>query len=792
VKHRSKPLRAVRPWLAGTIIGALLAARITAPAAADTPVTAALVGGNAVAAVPMTASSGGVRGAGSRSAIAGSYIVMLKDDASVRAHGVAARAGALGATHHGKVADTWAALPGFSIHMSEADAKQLAAEPDVAYVEQDQLRAVPPRSRPVQGAPSMSPGVRVAPAVAQRGRGVVPVSPPVASSGALSVTPAALQSGVSWGLDRIDQPALPLDGKYTYDDAAGHESGKPASTVYILDSGLQVGNPDLVGRAFAGPNFSGDTVSGSDDCGGDGTEAASAVAGTTDGVAKKANVVGVRIFPCDGSIGAPFSGIVNAFNWVISNAQKPAVILYLVDDGCVDSKTGAHILCDPKDLQSEQDAENAAYRNRIAVVHNGGDTGVDRCTLDDGVAAGAFYVGATDINDSRASFSNYGGCINMWAPGVGVTVSGLGGSVTTSATTLAAAYVAGTVALFMSKPEFAGKGPADFYDELINHRATPDKLTNLGPGSPNRLLCTCPPVVDGTVVDVAPDTGGVSGAPAQLVGTTPDGRIARRVQNQDGSWGSWATSATKGWQSAGAGVEQDGSTALVGLSPAGDVYPRAQSGSSWLNWHRLDRPAGAAVLQTVLASNSGGRLSMFVMTATGKVLIRDQAAVNSHTWSAWHDFTTPFGSKPVSIAATTNASGLVVVFAVDQAGRVWQATQNTAGDTSSWSSWSLLGDFGVAAISAARNADGRVELAAVDAGGNGWRRAQTTAGATTWTAWSPLPAKTLAVIGAETDANGKVLVIGVDHLGNIWQANQSAQNATGYVGWTQVDGKLRP
>lgn len=183
---------------------------------------------------------------------------------------------------------------------------------------------------------------------------------------------------------------------------------------------------------------------------------------------------------------------------------------------------------------------------------------------------------------------------------------------------------------------------------------------------------------------------------------------------------------------------------------------------------------------------------MFATTEAGKIIFRSQVAADSKTWSIWHDFSSPFAGKMGSITAAVNTSGRIVVLGVDASGQVWQATQTTAGDTTNWSAFTMIGSFGVLGISAARNADGRVDLMGVDAGGNVWRRAQTSAGATTWTLWAGLPQKTLADIGAQLDANGRVLVVGVDNLGNIWQTRQSAQNATSYGGWTQIDGQLRP
>src|SRR5262249_55494763 len=122
-----------------------------------------------------------------------------------------------------------------------------------------------------------------------------------------------------------------------------------------------------------------------------------------------------------------------------------------------------------------------------------GDKAADTCQRSSGAAAGAFYVGATDINDSRASFSNFGRCLTMFAPGAAVPTDSPTGPTTISTTGIAASLVTGTVALFAGKPEFAGKSPADIKAELVTKRSTPDKITGLDGASPNLLLYTGPP-----------------------------------------------------------------------------------------------------------------------------------------------------------------------------------------------------------------------------------------------------------------------------------------------------------
>jgi hypothetical protein len=730
--------------------------RISAVAVA---VTTVFAGSTAtLAASAGLSSSPVIRGDGTRSSIPGKYIVMLKDSAFVRSQGVASLAGVLSARHNGRVTSRWEALRGFSVSMSEVDARRLAAESNVEYVAQDHLR--------------LGPRPDANPAVSAAGQGA---------------TPLGAQTPVSWGLDRIDQHARPLDNSYAYDDSAG-----AGVRVYILSTGITLSHPDFGGRASYGPNLSGDTGDSSD-CLGDGTEIAGVVGGTQHGVAKNARLVGLRIYtgttsPCTGIIYAPFSGILAAFNWVIVNASRPAVIVYSVGDGCVDTTTGQRGPCDPVDLQNERNAQAAARSAGLSVVAGAGESNADRCALDGGVAPGTFYVGATNINDAKAVFSNYGPCLNMWAPGEMVTTDGLSGMVATSGAHLAAAHVAGTVALFLGKPEFAGAGPSSIYDELVNRRSTPNVLTGLGPGSPNLLLFTGPPgfFTIGESASLVPTGDGL-----ELFGANSSGRLQYRNRAAGGAWTPWTHSATKGWLSVSGEPNADGRLALLGLTPSGEIWLREETvaGSNvWSNWSRLSAVPGAVPIGRVaMAHNLSNRLQMFATTHQGRAYYRSQLAPGSRQWLAWTPFS--FSGKLRSITAVSQADGRIQVLAVDDAGQVWRTTQTTPTGTS-WSPFTKINGFGMASVAATRNANGNVELVGLDAGGGAWRRSQTVGG--TWGDWSPLNPKTLARITAETGTDGRVQLIGVDNLGNVWHSVQPSPNASTYSLWSQLDGQLRP
>jgi len=428
-----------------------------------------------VAAAP-TGSAGlprpAIRGAGSASAIPGSYIVKLKDTPLMGARGVASRARTLSGGYHGQLGYVWErALHGFSVTMREGDAQRLAADPDVDYVEQDQLRMAAARPKVQQSIPPA--GTRALPGVAPHldihGQSDAVASAEAAPGG----TPAAAQTPVSWGLDRIDQHTLPLDNHYSYDDSAGQ-----GVHVYIVSSGINISHPDFGGRAAYGPNFVNDGQPNSDDCAGRaGTEEAGVIGGAQYGVAKKASLIAVRIFGCDGL--GPATGILDGFNWVISNAIRPAVINFDLNDLCFDPDTGNEVLCDPATRQTLISAQETAFAAGIAVITDAGNHAIDTCGNSSGAAPDSLYIGATTSSDAKQSSSNFGPCLTMWAPGDSVTTDEGTGTAVDSGTQLASAYVAGAVALFMGKPEFAGATPGQIRTELVTNRSTSGVISGL-------------------------------------------------------------------------------------------------------------------------------------------------------------------------------------------------------------------------------------------------------------------------------------------------------------------------
>src|SRR4051794_31629258 len=433
-----------------------------------------------------------IRGDGSPSAIPGSYLVKLKDTASVRGQGADQRARTLARAHRGTLGRVWRhAVHGFAATMTRDEALRLAAEPDVEFVQQDQ-----------QLANGDLPTTREAPKTA----------PPA---------PAFAQTPAPWGLDRIDQHALPLDNHYNYDDSAGE-----GVRAYILATGIAAGHPEFGGRASGGGNFVNDGRPSSSDCHGAGTRLGGIVGGAQNGVAKKVGLVAVRTSDCHNLTST--SAVVNGFDWVIEQAALPAIILFTVLDYCVDPQNGSPLPCAPDVAEIVVNAQESAFLAGIPVFGMAGDSAQDTCANATGAAPDTVYVGATTSGDARAGVSNFGPCVTMFAPGEGITTADPGGSTVVGGSGASAAYVAGAAALFAGKEEFAGASPDQIRDELVENRSTPGVVTGLSPNTPNRLLFTGPPGFY-TNGDSASLTRSSDGRLA-LFGATKGGWIVHRAE----------------------------------------------------------------------------------------------------------------------------------------------------------------------------------------------------------------------------------------------------------------------
>lgn len=294
------------------------------------------------------------------------------------------------------------------------------------------------------------------------------------------VQTAVTQAGATWGIDRIDQRNLPLSGTYTYNATASNVH------VYVIDTGLRLDHSEFVGRVGVGADAIGGDAS---DCNGHGTHVAGIVGGATYGVAKGVTIHPVRVLDCTGS--GLSTSVIAGMDWVAANFTRPAVV---------------NMSLSTPAFPPLDEATSRLVNAGVTVVVAASNENQEACLSSPARAPLAITVGATTADDVRANYSNYGACLDIFAPGSAITSAHHAGPTATATwngTSMASPHVAGVAALYLSQSPSAT--PAQVTAAVLN-AATPNKVTDARAGSPNRLLYTVP---GGSVAPAPAPSGGI-------------------------------------------------------------------------------------------------------------------------------------------------------------------------------------------------------------------------------------------------------------------------------------------
>ena len=374
----------------------------------------------------------------------------------------------------------------------------------------------------------------------------------------------------SWGRDRIDQRSG-TNNTYSYiTDGAGVD-------IYIVDTGILATHSQFGGRVATGFSTIADAI-GTSDCNGHGTHVAGTAAGSTLGVAPAANLIPVRVLDCNG--GGTVSGVIAGIEWAIGHhTTTPAVMNLSLGAGKSDSLNAAI---------------DRAFLDGITVVAAAGNSNVDACTVSPASNVNsALTVGATTTTDARASYSNFGSCLDVFAPGSGITSAwhtSNSATNTISGTSMAAPHVAGLAARYLSAARTAV--PSQVMDAIRNE-ATPNVVTSAGTLSPNRLAYGDPAVIPATPPVIAP--------------SNPDAAT--------GPPGSGTTQAP--------------------TVPGAPLQPKALSGltSSWLDWTEASDGGVPITGHVVQIYRKGELVGRVVVDADESHTIGNLRAASSHTFA---------------------------------------------------------------------------------------------------------------------------------------------------------------
>ncbi|WP_258006649.1 Ig-like domain-containing protein [Arthrobacter sp. AFG20] len=481
------------------------------------------------------------------------------------------------------------------------------------------------------------------------------------------VTAADTQQSAAWGLDRVDQRALPLSGTYT---SASSGAGVSA---YVVDSGVLSAHAELTGRVASGWSAISDGL-GTGDCNGHGTHVAGTIAGKTYGVAKAATVVSVRVLDCNGS--GFNSDVIAGLEWVASHHQAGTPAVANLSLG---STTSAMV----------DAAVQGIIDDGVTAVVAAGNSAVDACNSSPARVAGALTVAASDSADKQAGFSNYGSCVDLYAPGVGIKSASSSSTTATalmSGTSMASPHVAGAAAVMLSRSP--GLVPADVAAKLLS-AATSGAVSGATTGTPNRLLFSDP----SAVVLTAPSVSALSPAAnssGAAVGSNVTATFSTAVQGVNGS--TFVLRSASG-ATVPAAVSYDAATRTATLNPESLLDPSQK--------YTVTLTGGSSAIRDAAGTPFVTGSWSFTTAAAPTVTARTPG-VSGTAVAAGSNITATFSTAVQGVTGSSfllkNAAGTVVPAAVTYNSTARTATLNPGANLANDAKYTVTLTGGAAAI----------------------------------------------------------------------------------------------